>query len=84
LPLVVSILAAITTASAGVLMVTNIPYSSFKEVDFKARVPFVTILIVALGFAVITVDPPLILLVLFGGYALSGPVILVLKKIGHK
>jgi CDP-diacylglycerol--serine O-phosphatidyltransferase len=44
----------------------------------------VTILIVALGFAVITVDPPLILLVLFGGYALSGPVILVLKKVGHK
>jgi CDP-diacylglycerol--serine O-phosphatidyltransferase len=72
LPLVVAILAAITTALAGVLMVTNIPYSSFKEIDFKARVPFVTILVVALGFAVITVDPPLILLVLFGGYALSG------------
>jgi CDP-diacylglycerol--serine O-phosphatidyltransferase len=84
LPLVVSILAAITTALAGVLMVTNIPYSSFKEIDFKARVPFVTILVVALGFAVITVDPPLILLVLFGGYALSGPVILIMKKAGRK
>jgi CDP-diacylglycerol--serine O-phosphatidyltransferase len=84
LPLIVSILAAITTALAGVLMVTNIPYSSFKEIDFKARVPFVTILVVALGFAVITVDPPLILLVLFGGYALSGPVILIMKKAGRK
>ncbi len=84
LPLVVSILAAITTALAGMLMVTNIPYSSFKEIDFKARVPFVTILAVALGFAVITVDPPLILLVLFGGYALSGPVILIMKKAGRK
>jgi CDP-diacylglycerol--serine O-phosphatidyltransferase len=84
LPLAVSILAAITTALSGVLMVTNIPYSSFKEIDFKARVPFVTILIVALGFAVITVDPPLILLVLFGGYALSGPVVLIMKKIGRK
>jgi CDP-diacylglycerol--serine O-phosphatidyltransferase len=84
LPLVVAILAAITTALAGVLMVTNIPYSSFKEIDFKARVPFVTILVVALGFAVITVDPPLILLVLFGGYALSGPVILIMKKAGRK
>jgi CDP-diacylglycerol--serine O-phosphatidyltransferase len=84
LPLIVSILAAITTALAGVLMVTNIPYSSFKEIDFKARVPFVTILVVALGFAIITVDPPLILLVLFGGYALSGPVILIMKKAGRK
>jgi CDP-diacylglycerol--serine O-phosphatidyltransferase len=84
LPLVVSILAAITTALAGVLMVTNIPYSSFKEIDFKSRVPFVTILVVALGFAVITVDPPLIMLVIFGGYALSGPVILVMKKAGRK
>ncbi len=83
LPWMLSFLAALLTGLAGILMVTNIPYSSFKEIDLKSRVPFVSILVVALGFAVITVDPPLILWAIFGAYALSGPVILVLKKLGR-
>ena len=66
-------LSAVVAAAAGILMVSNVRYTSFKDVDFKGRVPFVVILIVVLAFAVITIDPPRILLAMFAGYACSGP-----------
>lgn len=69
-----SFLVALLVAAAGMLMVSNIKYNSFKELDLKGRVPFVAILVVVLVFAVVFSDPPRILLLIFLGYALSGPV----------
>lgn len=74
LPLELSVLAALVTALVGVLMVTNIPYHSFKALDLKGRVPFVVALLIPLVFAIVVIDPPLILIVLFAAYAASGPV----------
>lgn len=56
------------------LMVSNIKYYSFKDLDLKGRVPFVAILVVVLLFAVVFSDPPRILLLIFLAYAISGPV----------
>jgi CDP-diacylglycerol---serine O-phosphatidyltransferase len=67
-----SIIAGIITAIMGLLMVSNVKYSSFKELDLKGRVPFVMILAVVLVFGVVSMDPPRILLALFGVYAASG------------
>lgn len=67
-------LVALLVAAAGMLMVSNIKYNSFKDLDLKGRVPFVAILVVVLIFAVVAVDPPRILLLIFLGYAASGPV----------
>ncbi|MGH8353791.1 MAG: CDP-diacylglycerol--serine O-phosphatidyltransferase [Pseudomonas sp.] len=64
---------ALLVASAGVLMVSNIKYHSFKDLDLKGRVPFVAILVVVLVFAVVFSDPPRILLLIFLAYAASGP-----------
>lgn len=74
LPVAVIILFAILVALSGMLMVSNIKYYSFKDLDIKGRVPFVAILVVVLAFAVVFSDPPRILLLLFLVYALSGPV----------
>lgn len=74
LPIVVIVLFAALVALAGMLMVSNIKYYSFKDLDLKGRVPFVAILVVVLAFAVVFSDPPRILLLLFLVYALSGPV----------
>lgn len=74
------VVCALVTAFAGVLMVSNVRYTSFKEVDFKGRVPFVVMLVVVLGFAVVTIDPPRILLAIFAGYAASGPVMVLWRK----
>jgi CDP-diacylglycerol--serine O-phosphatidyltransferase len=65
---------AILVASAGMLMVSNIKYNSFKDLDLKGRVPFVAILAVVLVFAVVFSDPPRILLIIFLAYAASGPI----------
>jgi len=56
------------------LMVSNFEYFSPKLINFKDRVPFMTLVMVVLGFALLLVDPPIVLLFLFSVYALSGPV----------
>lgn len=74
-----SFLIALLVAAAGMLMVSNIKYNSFKELDLKGRVPFVALLVVVLVFAVIFIDPPRILLLIFLAYAASGPVQYLMK-----
>jgi len=69
-----SFVVAVLVAGAGMLMVSNIKYNSFKNLDLKGRVPFVAILAVVLVFAVVFSDPPRILLLIFLAYAASGPI----------
>jgi CDP-diacylglycerol--serine O-phosphatidyltransferase len=76
-------LALVLTAGAGLLMVSNILFHSFKQVDFKGKVPFFGIVAVMLVFAVILSEPPLVLFVIFFVYNLSGPV-LALKRLAKK
>lgn len=59
----------------GLLMVSNIRYQSFKELDLKGKVPFVALLVLVLIFVLISIDPPQVLFGLFFIYALSGPVL---------
>ncbi|MFO7909020.1 MAG: CDP-diacylglycerol--serine O-phosphatidyltransferase [Halomonas sp.] len=67
-------------AAAGILMVSNIRYYSFKDLDFKKPVPFVVLLAVVLGFVMISVEPSVMLLLLFAAYVCSGPVLAVMRK----
>jgi CDP-diacylglycerol--serine O-phosphatidyltransferase len=68
-----SLLAMMVTVLAGVLMVSNVRYRSFKDLDLRGRVPFVTILAVPLVFVLVFLDPPQVLFLVFLGYGLSGP-----------
>lgn len=65
----------IITMATGVLMVSNVRFHSFKEVDLRGRVPFVALLVVLLIFMLVFSDPPLVLFVLALLYAFSGPVL---------
>ncbi len=60
------------TLYAGLTMVTNVPFYSFKDLSLKKSVPFATIVLVALGIAVINIDPPAVLFALFVLYGMSG------------
>ena len=60
------------TLFAGLSMVTNAPFYSFKVVGGKRTVPFVVIVAIALGIAVISLHPPIVLFALFCAYAISG------------
>src|SRR4029077_18105540 len=69
------ILAFLVTASAGALMISRFAFNSFKYVNPGGRVRFTYIVFVPLAFVLIFLQPPLTLLLLFGGYALSAPVV---------
>ncbi|HKY69881.1 MAG TPA: CDP-diacylglycerol--serine O-phosphatidyltransferase [Gammaproteobacteria bacterium] len=66
-------LACIVTLVTGALMVSNLRYYSFKEVDLKGKVPFVTVLAFLILFVFVSIDPPQVLLMGFGLYVFSGP-----------
>ena len=70
----ISILVGVLTALGGLLMVSNVRYYSFKDLDMRGRVPFVVILLVVLVFAIVSTDPSRILWFIFIAYSLSGPV----------
>jgi CDP-diacylglycerol--serine O-phosphatidyltransferase len=60
------------TVYAGLTMVTNVPFYSFKDINFKKSVPFIAIFLIVLGFVAISSDPPKVLFGLFVTYGLSG------------
>ncbi|MFO1258641.1 MAG: CDP-diacylglycerol--serine O-phosphatidyltransferase [Gammaproteobacteria bacterium] len=77
------VLAAVVTLITAILMVSNVRFYSFKELDLKGKVPFVAVLAVLGIFLFISIDPPQVLLTVFGLYVLSGPA-LALKHWIHK
>ena len=57
---------------AGLTMVTNVPFYSFKDVQMKRSVPFAAIVLIAIAIAVVNIDPPIVLFSLFVLYGASG------------
>jgi len=62
-------------AGSGLLMVSNIKYHSFKNIDVKGKIPFVSLLAIIFVFVVIFIDPAKMLFGCALVYALSGPVL---------
>ena len=62
----------IITVYSGLTMVTNVPFYSFKDVNFKKSVPFIAIFLIVLIFVAVSSDPPKVLFSLFVVYGLSG------------
>jgi CDP-diacylglycerol--serine O-phosphatidyltransferase len=65
---------------AGLTMVTNVPFYSFKDVSMKKSVPFAAIVLIALGIAVINIHPPIVLFALFVVYSISGYAVYAWRK----
>ncbi|MEI7843050.1 MAG: CDP-diacylglycerol--serine O-phosphatidyltransferase [Gallionellaceae bacterium] len=60
------------TVFAGLSMVSNVPFYSFKDFNMRKSVPFIAIVLLAVFFMLISSYPPGVLFFLFMGYALSG------------
>ena len=58
----------------GILMVSNIRYYSFKELDFKGKIPFLHLLLMLSLFVAVAIKPAVVILFAFLFYALFGPV----------
>lgn len=74
------ILSAVWVVIAGLLMVSNLKYHSFKEFD-KKRVPFVVLIVIVFLLGIVLYDIPMGLLAISVIYALSGIVTSVGQKI---
>jgi CDP-diacylglycerol--serine O-phosphatidyltransferase len=72
--------AAVLAVFAGLSMVSNLPFYSFKDFNMRKSVPFVAIFLAALFFIVISSYPPGMLFGLFMCYALSGYVMWVWRR----
>ncbi len=67
----------------SLLMVSNVPYYSFKDLNFFAKKPFMTLVLIVLVFVVIVMQPHVMFFVMAMAYALSGPSWVVYRMI-HK
>lgn len=73
--------ALVLTLSSGLLMVSNFRYWSFKDIDFKGKVPFIVAIAVMLSLAFIMAQPHTTLFFMALTYAVSGPVLtLIMRK----
>ena len=77
--IVVQVVNCVVMIGIGLLMISNIKYYSFKQMDRK-RVPFVVMLPVVLIFAAITYNIPVGILMVSILYILSGLVTTLFAK----
>jgi CDP-diacylglycerol--serine O-phosphatidyltransferase len=65
---------ACATYVVAFLMISNIRYYSFKDLNFAKRHPFGVLLILALGILIVFAHPEPSVFALFSAYSASGPV----------
>jgi CDP-diacylglycerol---serine O-phosphatidyltransferase len=75
----IAAITALVTFIAGILMVVNIPYYSFKDLD-RNRVPFVVMLAVIMVIVIVSWDPPTVLWLMAIAYAVSGPAMAIYSR----
>jgi CDP-diacylglycerol--serine O-phosphatidyltransferase len=68
------------TLYAGLTMVTNVPFYSFKDFGRKRSVPFIVIVLIVLVIAAVNLHPPLVIFGMFCLYGASGYVVYVWRK----
>lgn len=61
------------TAALALLMVSNIKYYSFKDLNFFSRKPFMSFLLILIVLIIVAAEPQITLFILSVSYSLSGP-----------
>jgi CDP-diacylglycerol--serine O-phosphatidyltransferase len=62
-------------------MVSSVSYPSFKHFNLDRRIRFYYIALVPLFLIAIALDPPTMLLSIFGTYAVSAPLLWVVRRL---
>jgi CDP-diacylglycerol--serine O-phosphatidyltransferase len=74
----------VITLYAGITMVSNVPFYSFKDVNFRKPMPFIASLVVVVALVAISSDPSSVLFGLFVLYGISGYVVYGWRRIKGK
>jgi len=62
----------LVTVFAGLTMVSNLKYYSFKTINLRRSVPFVVVFLILMFFVLVSYQPAIVLFAGFVAYALSG------------
>lgn len=73
----------LSVVALALLMVSNIKFYSFKDVQYFSRKPFITLVLIVFVLIVIVMEPQLMIFTCAVGYSISGPV-WALFKIGKR
>lgn len=71
----VSVTTAVITAGVALLMVSNIRFRSFKDIDLRGKMRFAALVLMIVIVVAIAISPLHVLFTLFALYVLSGPVL---------
>jgi CDP-diacylglycerol--serine O-phosphatidyltransferase len=72
------------TIILALFMVSSIKYYSFKDLNFFAKKPFMSFVLIVLILVIVIAEPQIMIFTFSFGYALSGPVWLIYKLIRKK
>ena len=72
----------VLTLFAGLSMIVQIKFWSFKELGVRRKVPFFTMLIIVVAILLLFWEPSLVLFLFFLAHSLSGYVMWALQKLG--
>ena len=72
------------TLFAGLTMITNLRFYSGKDINLRKSVPFLVIVLIAMGFGLVSIDPPIMLFLVFLAYGLSGYVMWARRRLQRK
>jgi CDP-diacylglycerol--serine O-phosphatidyltransferase len=65
---------------AGLTMVVNVPFYSFKDLSLKRSVPFIVIVLIALAIGIINLYPAAVIFGIFCVYGISGYAVYAYKR----
>lgn len=71
---------SILMVAMALAMVSNIKYRSFKDFEFRDKIPFVGLIVLVLGIAIVYLDPPLAFLMVGSIYMISGALLYLRNK----
>lgn len=69
------------TLLSGLLMVSRFSFYSFKDLDLRKKVPFMSLLAIVIIFVFLSLDPPSVLFAIFFIYMLHGPILSLLRRV---
>ncbi len=67
--------------SLSILMISNVAYMSFKDINLKQKVPYIMLFVISLIISFISFDPPKVLFIFFLLYGISGPGLYLFRKL---
>jgi len=71
----------ITLVTLSLLMISNIKYYSFKDLNFFSRKPFMSFVLIILILIIVAAEPQIMIFTFSLGYSLSGPAWALVKTV---